>query len=141
MSSVVTVPVQAATPGIFSVDASGQGPGAILNQDFSINSGANPAAKGSVVAIYCTGGGVTDPASMDGSITGTPLPMLKQNVSVTIGGIGATVWYSGAAAQAIAGLTQINVQVPAGAPSGPSVAVVVQVGTAQSQAGLTMAVR
>ena len=139
-SSAVAAPVQAAAPGVFSLDASGLGPGAILNQDLSINSGPNPAARGSVVAIYCTGGGVTNPASTDGSITGTPLPWLTQKVSVTIGGVGANVLYSGGAPQAIAGLTQINVQVPSGVAAGTSVPVVVQVGTWQSQAGVTMAV-
>jgi uncharacterized protein (TIGR03437 family) len=140
-SSGVAAPVQAATPGIFSLDASGLGPGAILNQDSSLNGGPNPAAKGSVVAIYCTGSGVTNPASTDGAITGTPLPLLTGNVSVTIGGIPANVLYSGGAPQAIAGLTQINVEVPAAVTAGPSVPVVVQVGTAQSQAGVTMAVK
>jgi uncharacterized protein (TIGR03437 family) len=140
-SAAVAVPVQAATPGVFSLDASGLGPGAVLNQDSSLNGGPNPAAKGSVVAIYCTGGGVTNPSSTDGSITGTPLPLLTGNVSVTIGGIVAKVLYSGGAPQAIAGLTQINVEVPAGVTAGPSVPVAVLVGTAQSQPGLTMAVK
>ena len=140
-SAAVAVPVQAATPGIFSLDASGLGPGAILNQDYSINSGPNPAAKGSVVAIYCTGGGVTNPPSTDGSITGTPLPMLTQTVTVTIGGIAAKVLYSGGAPQALAGLTQINAEVPAAVTSGSSVPVVVQIGTWQSQPGITMAVK
>ena len=36
-SNVVTMPVQGAHPGIFTLDASGTGPGAILNQDLSIN--------------------------------------------------------------------------------------------------------
>lgn len=140
-STAVVVPVQAATPSIFSLDLSSRGPGAILNQDSSVNSGTNPAAKGSVVAIYCTGGGVTNPASTDGSITGLTLPLLTQNVSVTIGGIDAKVQYSGGAPQSIAGLTQINAFVPSGVASGPSVPVVVQVGTAQSQAGVTLAVQ
>jgi uncharacterized protein (TIGR03437 family) len=140
-SIAVAVPVQPATPGVFSLDASGLGPGAILNQDSSLNSGPNPAAKGSVVAIYCTGGGTTNPASADSGITGTPLPLLTGSVSVTIGGIDAKVLYSGGAPQAIAGLTQINVEVPAAVTAGPSVPLVVQVGTGQSQAGLTMAVK
>ncbi|HMC58731.1 MAG TPA: BACON domain-containing carbohydrate-binding protein, partial [Candidatus Solibacter sp.] len=145
-SAAVAVPVQAATPGVFSLDASGLGPGAILNQDFSINSGPNPAAKGSVVAIYCTGGGVTNPGSTDGaitevSITGPPLPLLSQNVSVTIGGIAAKVLYGGGAPEAIAGFTQINVEVPAGVTAGSSVPVLVQVGTSPSRAGVTMAVK
>ena len=141
ISSAVTMPVQAATPGIFSLDASGLGPAAILNQDNSINSGPNPASKGSVVSIYCTGGGVTNPASVDASVTGTPLPMLTQDVKVTIGGISAKIWYSGAAAQAIAGLTQINAEIPAGVTAGPAMPVVVQIGNWQSQPGVTISVQ
>jgi trimeric autotransporter adhesin len=143
VSAAIAMPVQPATPGIFSQDASGRGPGAILNQDSSINQGQRPAAIGDVVAIYCTGGGVTNPATVDGSITaGTlPLPILTQNVSVTIGGLPAKVDYSGGAPQSVAGLTQINVEVPSGVQPGSSVPVVVKVGTAQSQAGITMAVR
>jgi uncharacterized protein (TIGR03437 family) len=143
VSAAMTMPVQSATPGIFSLDASGLGPGAILNQDFSINSGPNPAAKGDVVAIYCTGGGLTNPATVDGSITAStpPLPRLTQDVSVTIGGFNAKVDYSGGAPQSVAGLTQINAEVPSGVTPGSSVPVVVQIGTARSQAGITMAVR
>ena len=37
-STAVTIPVVPAKPGIFALDATGQGPGAILNQDFSGNS-------------------------------------------------------------------------------------------------------
>ncbi len=143
LSAAVAVPVQPATPGIFSQDVSGLGPGAILNQDYSLNQISRPAAIGDVVQIYCTGGGLTNPATVDGSVTAitTPLPMLTQNVSVTIGGLPAKVDYSGGAPQSIAGLTQINAEVPSGVTPGPSVPVVVQIGTAQSQAGITMAVR
>jgi uncharacterized protein (TIGR03437 family) len=143
VSSAMTMPVQSATPGIFSLDASGLGPGAILNQDFSINQGSRPAAVGDVVAIYCTGGGLTNPATVDGSITAStpPLPRLTQDVSVTIGGFNAKVDYSGGAPQSVAGLTQINAEVPSGVTPGASVPVVVQIGTARSQAGITMAVR
>jgi uncharacterized protein (TIGR03437 family) len=143
VSAAMSMPVQSATPGIFSLDASGLGPGAILNQDTSINSGTNPAAKGSVVSIYCTGGGITNPASADGSIIPItpPLPILTQDVSVTIAGFSAKVDYSGGSPQSVAGLTQINAEVPSGVTPGPSVPVVVQIGTARSQAGITMAVR
>src|ERR1039458_8563849 len=63
VSNTVTMPVRAATPAIFSLDSTGVGPGAILNQDTSIDSTGNPAARLSVIALYCTGGGVTSPAS------------------------------------------------------------------------------
>ena len=71
-SNAVTMPVLASHPGIFSLDATGLGPGAILNQDYSINSGPNGAPRGSAVSIYSTGGGVTNPAIDDGAVTGKP---------------------------------------------------------------------
>jgi uncharacterized protein (TIGR03437 family) len=143
VSAAMAMPVQPATPGIFSQDVSGLGPGAILNQDTSLNQGSRPAAVGDVVSIYCTGGGLTNPATVDGSITTItpPLPRLTQIVSVTIDGLPAKVDYSGGTPQSVAGLTQINVEVPSGVKPGSSVPVVVQMGTARSQAGITMAVR
>ena len=143
-SNAISVPVQAAHPGLFTVDSSGLGGGAILNQDYSLNGGLNPAPRGSVVMIYSTGGGVTNPPSVDATITPAPPPLypLKTSpVSVTIGGIPATVSYSGAAPSQIAGLTQINAQVPAGVTPGTKVPVVVTIGTWQSQSGVTMAVQ
>jgi len=145
LSSALPVPVQAAHPGLFTADASGQGGGAILNQDFSLNRDLNPAARGSVVMIYSTGGGATTPPEVDAAITpAPPAPLLllaTKPVSVTIGGIAAAVSYSGAAPSQIAGLTQVNAQVPDGATPGPKVPVVVTIGTWQSQSGVTMAVK
>jgi uncharacterized protein (TIGR03437 family) len=142
LSNAQSVPVQAATPGIFTLDASGLGPGAILNQDFSVNGrSGKEAAPGSVVMIYCTGGGVTDPASVDAEITDTPLPLLTQPVSVTIGGIPAKVSYGGGAPSSVAGLTQINAEIPGGVTPGAAVPVVVRIGNWQSQAGVTLAVK
>jgi uncharacterized protein (TIGR03437 family) len=144
LSNTVPVPVQAAHPGLFTVDASGLGGGAILNQDYSLNGGLNPAARGTVVMIYSTGGGVTNPPSVDATVTPAPPPLyqLKTSpMSVTIGGIPATVSYSGAAPSQIAGLTQINAQVPAAVTPGTKVPVVVTIGTWQSQPGVTMAVQ
>lgn len=140
-SNVLSLPVQNASPGLFTLDASGRGAGAILNQDFSINANANRAARGSVVQIYCTGGGVTNPASTDASITGTPLPRLTESVSVLIGGSIAEVQYSGGAPGSIAGLTQINVVVPAGVIPGPALEVLVGIGAWRSQPGVTLAVK
>ena len=144
-SNTLTVPVQATTPGIFSYDSSGTGPGAILNNaDFSVNAAARPAAVGSVVDLYCTGGGVTVPASSDGALaTATaPFPLLAaQDVKVTIGGISAQVVYAGPAPGLINGLTQVNVIVPAGVKSGSSVPVVLTIGGVSSQNNLSMAVQ
>jgi uncharacterized protein (TIGR03437 family) len=141
-SNTMTMPVQSATPAIFSRDSSGAGPGAILNQDNTLNSSANPAAPGSIVAIYLTGGGVTAPASGDGSVTGVPPPLLTQAsaTTVTIGGVNAAVKFAGAAPGSVAGLTQINVEVPAGA-TGIALPVIVKIGTFSSTGAATVAVK
>jgi uncharacterized protein (TIGR03437 family) len=138
----LAAPVQTATPGLFSLDKSGSGPGAILNQDYSVNSGTNPAARGTAILIYCTGAGVTNPPGSDGVLTPLTQPFLliPAPVTVLIGGVQATVAYAGAAPGSVAGLTQINAIVPAAAASG-SVPVVVQIGTYSSQTGVTVAVQ
>src|SRR5206468_6913744 len=51
LSKGLDVPVVDAAPAIFTSDSTGAGQGLILNQDFSTNSAANPAAIGSVVMI------------------------------------------------------------------------------------------
>lgn len=142
-SNILSMPVQNAGPGIFTLDSSGTGPGAILNQDFTVNANANRAARGSVVAVYLTGGGATSPASADASITpGTlPLPLLTQPVSVLIGNSVADVQYAGAAPGGIAGFTQINVTVPAGVTPGPAVPIVIGIGAWVSQPGVTLAIK
>ena len=142
-SNTLSVPVQAATPAIFSLDSSGIGPGAILNQDTSINSTGNPAATGSVIALYCTGGGVTSPVSGDGEVIGGALRNLVQTpvTTVTIGGVNAPVQFAGAVPGAVAGLTQINVLVPAGLAPSLALPVVVKIGNFSSTSGVTVAVK
>ncbi len=144
-SAPVTLNVQAATPAVFSLDFTGQGNGAILNQDNSLNGKSRPAARGSVVQIFLTGGGVTNPASTDGWITnqiGGLWPLLTaQPVTVTIGGvISPQINYSGGAPGAVAGLTQINAVVPDSVTPGSALPLVVGIGTWQSQSGITIAV-
>jgi uncharacterized protein (TIGR03437 family) len=94
-----------------------------------------------VVWIFATGGGTTNPALPDGAITGTPLPRLTQDVSVSIGGLDARVTYAGGAPGALAGLTQINAEVPAGVTPGPSVPVVLKIGGFTSSGNATVAVK
>jgi uncharacterized protein (TIGR03437 family) len=134
--------VQATNPGIYTLDGSGSGSGAILNQDYSINSVARPAARGSVVQIYLTGGGVTNPASTDAAITPSslPLPYLANATTATIGGLPAQVVYAGGAPGSIAGLVQVNATVPSGVTPGASVPVSVTVGSWTSQPGVIVAV-
>jgi uncharacterized protein (TIGR03437 family) len=139
-SNTVTMPVQPATPAIFTLDATGLGPGAILNQDFSTNGSGRPAARLSVVAIYCTGGGTTDPASADGSVIGSALPRLTLPVSVTIGGVDANVSYAGGVPGSVAGLIQINAEVPVAVRPGSGIPVTISIGGVSSTSGVTMSV-
>jgi uncharacterized protein (TIGR03437 family) len=145
ISAPVTLNVQAATPAVFSLDFTGQGNGAILNQDNSLNGKSRPAARGSVVQIFLTGGGVTNPASTDGWITtlvGGQWPLLTaQPVTVTIGGVASPqINYAGGAPGAVAGLTQINAVVPDSVTPGAALLLVIGIGSEQSQSGITIAV-
>ncbi len=140
-----TLAVQPASPAIFSVKGDGGGQGAILNQDGSVNSSTNPAAPGSVVALYVTGAGLTTPSSTDGLITAPaaiasyPVPILP--VSVSIYGLPAQVIYAGAAPGVVAGVLQINVVVPADAGPYTSDQVVVTIGDYVSPSAVTMTVQ
>jgi len=142
-SSALEFRLADSAPGIFSLDATGLGQGAVLNQDYSFNGPANPAPKGSVVMVYATGGGQLTPPVADGSIGPgvPPFPMAVLPVSATIGGRPAQVFYAGAAPNYVSGVFQVNVLIPNDAPSGAAVPIVITVGSASSQAGLTLAVR
>jgi uncharacterized protein (TIGR03437 family) len=115
--------VQAAVPGIYTQNLQGTGPGAILNQDgFTVNGPGTMAAKGSVVSVYMTGEGQTSPAGATGAIApvNVPAPWKQPQLkaTATVGGSQATVQYYGSAPGLVSGVMQVNVQIPANAPSG-----------------------
>jgi len=126
-------------PGIFVLNTAGQG--AIVNQDGTINSATNGAPVGSVVSIFATGQGETNPPGMNGVIATGPSPQPPPlPVTVQIGGLPATVQYAGNAPGAPEGFMQVNATVPSGVPMGTSVPIVISVGTASSQSGVTIAI-
>ena len=135
VSNPLTVQVAGAAPGIFTVNSSGSGLGAILNQDYSVNSASNGAAPGSVVSIFATGEGQTNPPGIDGAINASTLPVPAPLLPVTaqIAGQPAQVMYYGAAPGELAGVLQVNAVIPANVQRGTSVPVVIQVGSASSQ--------
>jgi len=141
-SAPFPVKIVSAVPGIFTNDASGSGQGAITNaKDSTRNSAANPAARGDYVTIYATGEGATTPPVIDGRVTGAPLQTPVLACSSTIGGQPAAIQYCGAAPGETSGLLQINAQVPQSVVPGGSVPVTIAIGTAQSPAGVTLAVK
>ncbi len=98
-SKTASVAVVATGPALFTLNSSGKGPGAILNQDSSVNLANHAAAKGSVIVLYGTGLGVLNPGAKDGDVTaGTATT--SQTVKVTIDGKDAHVIYAGAGAVA-----------------------------------------
>jgi uncharacterized protein (TIGR03437 family) len=129
-----------ASPGIFTAGSGGVGQAAVLNQDNSPNSASNRAARGSVIQIYATGAGVTSPASVTGAVTGTATQQPVLPVTVTIGGVAATVVYAGSAPDAISGLIQVNAVVPMNVAAGPQT-LVLAVGQVVSQKNVTIVVQ
>jgi trimeric autotransporter adhesin len=117
-----STPVASAAPGIFTVD-NGTGGAAANNQDGSLNSATNPAPRESIVSFYATG---------QGTSTGT--------VTLTVGGYQAQVWYAGPA-PGFPGLMQINAQIPGGFLAPGIQPVVLAIGGASSQPGVTIAVQ
>ena len=138
----VEFPVGGTAPGLFTMDFSGKGRGAILNEDgVTVNSPSAPAHPGSIVVLWGTGEGITDPPGVDGRPAVDVLPKPVAQVSVQIGGLPAAVEYAGAAPGTMPGLFQINARISPDVPAGDSVPVSVKVGNLTSQAGVTVAVR
>jgi uncharacterized protein (TIGR03437 family) len=139
-SNTLTVPVSSCAPALFTADSSGKGLAAVANQDGTYNGLNNPADKSTVITLYGTGEGQTDPPGVDGqpALSVYPKPILP--VSVQIGSVDAPVLYYGAAPQMVAGVLQLNVRVPDAAPSGEQ-PIIVKVGSCSSPQGVTVAVK
>ena len=118
-SNTVTSFMNTSAPGVFTVPAGGVGYGAILHANFTLVSKANPAKKGETILIYLTGLGDVSPTATEGTAgPSSPLSLATdQYIAVYIDGNQATTSYVGLA-PGLAGLYQINVQVPTTATSG-----------------------
>jgi uncharacterized protein (TIGR03437 family) len=91
---------------------------------------SRPARAGDIVELYATGFGPTNPKPPDGQVFFGAYPTAT-TVTVTIGGLNATVAWAGLSS---AGLYQLNVIVPAGLSNGDHL-VVAMVGGVQSRSG------
>jgi trimeric autotransporter adhesin len=164
-ASPTKVKVIDANPGLFTMDASGGGQGAILNYnpvtaDYSINGTTNQAVKGVTIAVlYMTGFGLTncsdipavgtspaDPCKVGATVLnlihGNNSPKLA--VAVTIDGSPAPGAVAEAPLGGVPGVMQVNVPVPAGVKSG-AVPVVVTIGSGATavttQSKVTMSIK
>jgi uncharacterized protein (TIGR03437 family) len=161
-SASVSIFAAGSAPGLFTSDSSGAGPAAILNVDsvtgaVSVNSPQNPAPPGGVIVAYLTGAGQTNPPSTDG-VVATSAGALALPVEAGLGyfpfsGIGSTlcetdpncipveVLYAGPAPGLVAGVTQINMRLPASPSVSGTNSLGISVGGIWSQFSATVSVR
>jgi uncharacterized protein (TIGR03437 family) len=128
-------------PNSTSIAAEEAATGTIV-ADPSVVAGASPANPGDVVALYGTGFGAVSPAVPVGQLA-TATASLANPITVTIGGTAvpaSDIQYAGLSPGSISGLYQINVRIPAGAPSG-EVPVTISIGGLQTQGGLTIPIQ
>jgi uncharacterized protein (TIGR03437 family) len=128
----VSIPltISAAAPGIFTDSTGSLVP-------------TNAAAPGDVITLYLTGAGAVSPSIANGAApaAGTAaanLPVPQQPAQVTVGGVSAQIQFIGIPT-GLAGITQVNFQVPANAPAGAQ-QVIVKIGGVASNAA-TLLVR
>jgi uncharacterized protein (TIGR03437 family) len=128
-SNIQAVRLVAFAPGIFSMNLSGSGQGAILISDTAqLAAPGTPVLRGKYISIYCTGlGPVTNQPATGAPAPSSPLSYSVNVPAVTIGGVAAGVTYSGLA-PTLVGLYQVNAQVPAGVTPGDAVQVVMSLG-------------
>jgi uncharacterized protein (TIGR03437 family) len=120
------VPVVGAQPAVVIAAASQP---AILNQDGTLNTSANPARAGSQLSVFLMGAGQYNGVSLpDGSLgpSRPPFPALQLGVSGGIAGPRSsrvteqvTILFAGQAPGLLAGISQINLRLPDDAPAGP----------------------
>jgi uncharacterized protein (TIGR03437 family) len=126
----VTIAVAAAMPGIFTLNGSGYGQIAAINEDGTLNGPDHPAPQGSVIALYLTGFGQMTPVPADGAIAQRPSSKPVLQPLVRIGGSPdpADVLYCGDAPGLVEGAIQMNVRIPLLFQTG-QVPVYIQVGS------------
>ena len=135
-STPFLLPVLGSKPGLFTVDGSGQGPGALLNQNGSVNTQSNRAARESVIVLYATGTGPMTPAGQAGRVA-AGASILNQQTLVAINGAPATVLYAGNAPGLIEGVLQINVKLPLNTVPGQN-SISVQIGAVATTSNVTV---
>jgi uncharacterized protein (TIGR03437 family) len=114
--------------------------GTVIAQDvnYQLINAQNPAHPGDIIMLYLTGMGATNPPVPTGMLAPASPPALTSiPPQVTIGGTTANVLFSGLTPGGV-GLYQINVQIPAGAPSGDLPIVVSQNNIASNSATLVL---
>jgi len=128
-----TVGLAGSNPGLFAIDSAGRGAVLIASTaELAAVSGsvpgrlARPVKRGEYISIFGTGLGTVANQPANGTPPGNPPSTTALSPAVTIGGVPATVTFSGLAPDLV-GVYQVNVQVPGNAAAGDAVPVVLSV--------------
>lgn len=133
-STEESINVGAAAPGIFTI--AGGNRAVAINQDFSLNTAENAEARGQVLTVYLTGIGPLDGELAAGDpAPNSPLFRAALDSSATIGGRTSPLLFLGLT-PGFVGLAQANVQIPADAPTGTAIELVISVNRQRSNTAL-----
>lgn len=115
-----------ATPAFFTMTQNGRGQIAALNEDNTVNTNTNGAARGSVIQLFATGQGFVPNAPPDGTPPSGAVPTATLPRVVVGSGFVADsdILYSGLA-PGLVGVWQLNVRIPMTVPPNSATDVVV----------------
>jgi len=116
--------VSAVAPAIFLL-AGGGGMGAVLNQDYSLNTPETPLERGQVLQVYATGLGAT---ARQGQYA-----LAVATVTAVVNGTELPVSFAGLA-PGFVGLYQVNIPIPAATPPGSGISLTLKQGGQVSNA-------
>lgn len=127
-----TVNVAPFAPAIFTLNAQGTGPGAILDSSYRLVDSANPVSAGDTILIYCTGlGAVSNQPPTGSPALSSPLSETTStptvNIGTALGTVAESASFSGLAPDFV-GLYQVNALVPASVTAGSAVPVTITMG-------------
>ncbi len=116
----LSIPVTFGNPGVFRLHVGESAQAFAINQDGTVNGPANPAPRGSIVAVWGTGYGLTEPPCSIGGLNQPQAEPLRAGVTALIAARGPVfpAVYAGSAPGMLCGVVQINFQVPSNAAPG-----------------------
>jgi uncharacterized protein (TIGR03437 family) len=109
-----TMDIAFSSPAIFTLNGTGTGTAAALNQDGTINSPANPAARGSFVTLFANSAGAWQTVMGDGLVLNDAHPLPQVFANPMLGALSAGAVYVGNSPGSVTALWQLNVLVPLG---------------------------
>ena len=136
LSIPVNIKIAQANPGIYTMNQSGSGQGAIVISGSGVLAAPAPAGRpvrrGESLEIYATGLGLVSNLPADGQTASTTaVSPTVDPVTVTIGGVPTPAQFAGLT-PGFVGLYQINVQVPDDVQSGGSIALTITISGKES---------